>query len=234
MKTNKRNLQGFTLIELSIVIAIIAMIAGGIVAGQSLLQAAQIRSVSTDVIKYRNAVESFKQQFNALPGDLKNAYAFFGSDCGADADAPAGCNGDGNGSIDGATEGFRAWQHLQLSGILSASFSGEVGTGCTPDVNVPGAGVGVNAGYGFARNSASTYIATRPSYLTLLVMGADNSSLCTSPAVTIDEAYEIDLKADDGNPFTGSTVAIGASCVSGSDFNFGQEGVVCAMGFTLN
>lgn len=234
MQKHYQNLQAFTLIELSIVLAIIGVIVGGIVAGQALLDAAQIRSVVADVSKYRNAVENFSQQYNAFPGDLKNAYDYFGSDCGTDAAAPTGCNGDGNGSIDGATEGFRAWQHLVLSEMIEVQVTGTVGSGCIGGVNVPAASMGGNAGYGFARNSSAAYISNRPSYVSLLVLGTNNSDLCTSPALTIDEAYQVDLKGDDGVPTTGIVVGIGGSCISGSDFDYSQTGTVCAMGFTLN
>ena len=41
--------SGFTLVELSIVIVIIGLIVSGVVAGQSIVKAAKLKSVTTDV-----------------------------------------------------------------------------------------------------------------------------------------------------------------------------------------
>ncbi len=226
--------SGFTLIELSIVLAIIAVIAGGVFAGQSLMDAAKIRSVVADVSKYRTAVESFRQQYNAYPGDISNAFSFFGSDCGTDAAAPTGCNGDGDGSIEGLEEGYRAWQHLALAGNIDSSFTGVVGSGCAPGINVPSSSLGLSAGFGFEKNTSTQYVTNRPSFVSLLFVGANASNLCTGAALTTNEAYEVDLKIDDGNPTIGEAVATGASCISGNDFDYAQAGAVCAVAFTLN
>lgn len=222
--------SGFTLIELSIVLAIIAVIAGGIMAGQSLLDAANIRAVVADVNKYRTAVESFQGKYSGLPGDLRNARDFFGASCGVDADA---CNGDGNGSINNTDESYRAWQHLELADMVEQSFTGLLGSGCTPDVNVPVSPMGAGAGFGFT-NNASSYLTNRPSFVSLLVLGSNDSSYCIGAAVSVDNAYQIDLKTDDGNPVAGEAVGVGGSCVSGNDFDYSQSGAVCAVAFTLN
>jgi prepilin-type N-terminal cleavage/methylation domain-containing protein len=234
MAVRSRFQDGFTLTELSIVLAIIGVIAGGILAGETILEAAKIRSVVTDVNKFRTVVETFKQQYGGYPGDLRNAFQFFGADCGGDSAAPTGCNGNGNDVIEGEDEGYRAWQHLALSGVLSNVFTGQVGAGCTPSVNVAEARIGVNAGYGFEQNLASAYQINRPAFVNLMFLGSNNNNLCTGPAITIDQAYQIDLKMDDENPSDGEVVAVGASCVNSGEFNFGTAGNVCAMAFTLN
>ena len=60
---------GFSLVELSIVLVILGLLTGGILAGQSLIRAAELRSISTDYSRYIAAVQAFRDKYFALPGD---------------------------------------------------------------------------------------------------------------------------------------------------------------------
>ena len=62
--------QGFTLVELSIVIIIIGFLIAGISAGTSLIRQAGLSSVITDLTNYKMAVNMFKDKYGGLPGDL--------------------------------------------------------------------------------------------------------------------------------------------------------------------
>ena len=64
---------GFTLLELSVVLIIIALVAGGIVVGQSLIRSATLRSVMGEYDHYLKAVQEFQDKYLALPGDMPNA-----------------------------------------------------------------------------------------------------------------------------------------------------------------
>src|ERR1700710_2201298 len=89
--------QGFTLIELSIVLVIIGLIVGGVLVGQDLIKAAATRAQISQIEKYNQAVNTFKTKYNGIPGDLQASLAAqFGFTVGA------GCVGtqaerDGNG-----------------------------------------------------------------------------------------------------------------------------------------
>src|ERR1700735_2843794 len=67
--------SGFTLIELSIVLVIIGLIVGGILTGQSLIDAAAQREQIAQIEKYNTAVRTFQGKYGYLPGDIPNPYA---------------------------------------------------------------------------------------------------------------------------------------------------------------
>lgn len=99
-------LSGFTLIELSVVLMIIGIIAGAVFKGQDLLEAAKIRSILNDINRYRLAISSYQETYNSLPGDDPNASTHFGA---------AIPNGNGDGIINGLEKNY-FWQHLHLAG----------------------------------------------------------------------------------------------------------------------
>src|SRR3984885_3925644 len=65
----------FTLIELSIVLVIIGLIVGGVLVGQDLIKAAEIRATVSQIEKYNTAANTFQTKYNALPGDVPAAQA---------------------------------------------------------------------------------------------------------------------------------------------------------------
>jgi len=90
--------NGFTLIELSIVLVVIGLIVGGVLVGQNLITAAEVRATITQVEKYNTAANTFRGKFGYLPGDINPTaaqqfgFAARGTLCG---------EGDGNGVIEG-------------------------------------------------------------------------------------------------------------------------------------
>lgn len=68
----------FSLVELSIVLVILGLLVGGVVAGQSLIRAAELRSVSTDYQRFLTATLTFRDKYFALPGDFTMASRVWG------------------------------------------------------------------------------------------------------------------------------------------------------------
>lgn len=162
-----RKNPGFTLIEMSIVLVIIGLLAGGLIAAQSLIASARLQSVLSDVERYKKATLLFQDKYHYLPGDMPTAQNFWYPDgsargtadpngCpGGNIGAPtiATCNGDGNGFIGDNTgstpasssllhwpETYRFWQHLSNAGMIEGSYTGAISsrTGTAdPGLNIP-------------------------------------------------------------------------------------------------
>jgi len=125
--------SAFTLVELSIVLVILGLLVGGVLTGQSLIRAAELRTVTTQYNNYVPAVQTFRSKYFALPGDMPNATSFWGAAAvGAACQTTAGsgtqtCDGDANGLINTATnslEYFRAWQQLASAGLIEGNYDG--------------------------------------------------------------------------------------------------------------
>jgi prepilin-type N-terminal cleavage/methylation domain-containing protein len=69
-------LNGFTLVEMSIVLVVIALVVGGIFLGRELIQGARIRATVKQIEQIGSAVNTFRMRYNGYPGDLANATVF--------------------------------------------------------------------------------------------------------------------------------------------------------------
>lgn len=237
-------LSGFTLIELSIVLVIIGLIVGGVLTGRALIRTTELQSILTDKQKYVTAVNTFRGKYNAIPGDMTNATSFWGTDPDGCPGTPlqvrkqATCNGNGNFLIEGDgvgsgnsanTEHYRAWQQLANAGLIDGFFTGETGPysygNDVPGLNVP---AGKIPGTGFdwvqytplAQNPAATWGAQQNAQYLLFGGGSDLVWDVAAPALTPEDAFQVDKKADDGMPKSGTILAssgfgsLGSNCAT--------------------
>ena len=65
------NSKAFSLIELSIVLIIIGLLVAGITGGQSLIKSAKMRTITTEIRNYEQALNSFYLLKGYLPGDIR-------------------------------------------------------------------------------------------------------------------------------------------------------------------
>ncbi|MAR55808.1 MAG: hypothetical protein CMM93_01360 [Rickettsiales bacterium] len=222
-----RNTNAFSLVELSIVLVILGLLTGGILTGQSLIRAAELRSVVTEFQRYQTAIRSFQDKYMALPGDMRNATRFWGSANTAGAGGECAnpltdvgavssntCNGNGNGMIDSPAgpsaryEEYRFWQQLANAGLIEGTYSGlDTGSGSyTIGTNAPRSRIN-NAGWKalYMIGNGSHYVNYNWGSVSegnVLFLGS--GAWVQDPTIlTPEEAWNIDTKMDDGQPDQG-------------------------------
>ena len=117
------NIKAYTIAEMSIVLLIIALITAGVMGGINYIEQARLSKIASELNMYRTAVKSFIDKYQAIPGDMPNASSTISS---------TATNGDGNEQITTNSETLIVWQHLNLAGFLSKTY-----TASTADVVLP-------------------------------------------------------------------------------------------------
>lgn len=250
-------MRAFSLVELSIVLVILGLLVGGILAGQSLIRAAELRSVATEYTRWVTATQTFRDKYMAIPGDMNNATRFWGDDNAACPDAavtngtPGTCNGNGDGGIGAGaagatTEMYQFWKHLALAGLIEGTYSGLAGAGGgrhgvigtnAPPSRLSNAGWSVQSLGVFGGDSS----AFATDYGTTLFFGSQLTTDKTLGAtISPEEAWNIDTKLDDGKPGQGKiivhfwnpcTLAATFSDID-SAYELENKSKACALSFT--
>jgi prepilin-type N-terminal cleavage/methylation domain-containing protein len=223
--------QGFTLIELSIVLVIIGLIVGAVLVGQDLIRAAEVRAQISQIEKYNTAVNTFRDKYGALPGDLPPMVATqfnFVPRAGTQG------RGDGNGLLEGwaysgaaycwnaGGEPVLFWRDLNQAGLISealdtaidAPFSTPNVASYLPSAKINGnfiyvysgswAGIGTGAS-GNAGIAGTNFFAI--SQVPYIGDGGNNEA----PGLTVSQASMLDTKVDDGLPQSGRVEAFYAN-----------------------
>jgi prepilin-type N-terminal cleavage/methylation domain-containing protein len=205
--------RGFSLLEISIVLIIIALLAGGIMTGRSLIESSKLKDVMVDMDYYLTATKSFQSKYNALPGDIGNAMAIWGTlnatpaTCYTTvATGTATCNGDNDTRIQTWNEQFRFWQHLKNAELIKGNYTGtgDPAGGQNPSrANIPETAVE-------AAFFAVAFLDTNPggnffdgNYGNHFTIGAISGANDDFPIFSAEQAQEIDNKVDDGKPGSG-------------------------------
>lgn len=215
--------RGFTLLEISIVIVIIGLLAGGILVGRDMMEAAEIRATITQIEKYNTATRTFMLKYNALPGDMPPATA------AAIGFKPRGVNpgqGDGDGVLAGSWvngtnsrcdesqssgEVLLFWADLSQDNLIEGGFTdASADTPATYEGSdvaryMPKAKLGGdNYIYVYNENSVNHYgILAKPRAFA----GVCGPSFVGTRGLSAMQAYNMDVKMDDGMPQTGNVMA---------------------------
>jgi prepilin-type N-terminal cleavage/methylation domain-containing protein len=224
------NKNGFSLVELSIVLVILGLLTGGVMTGQSLIRAAELRSVVKEYEEFQTALNMFEDKYFALPGDMTNATQFWGSAWGgtcshgwaATGDLTETCNGNGDGKMTTSggnmglyVEMFMFWQHLANAGLIKGKYVGSAiwhRDHAQIGVNAPPSGFS-NAGWALRDDLFDDHVGNPHSGMyglnskTPFIFGGQASlHEPSTPVLTNDEAWNIDKKIDDGNGSMGKVV----------------------------
>ncbi|MFN3827220.1 MAG: type II secretion system protein [Micavibrio sp.] len=242
--THDRSQAGFTLVELAIVMIIIGLLIGGILKGQELIANAQITATSSQVKAIEAAMTTFRDSYNAVPGDMANPTQRL-PNCTV---APCADAGNGNNRVDEedpgldqttGTENATFWTHLaaadMIGGVSSTSTDVAVWGNQLPAAEIGGGfTVGFVAGAADVAAEAGTPVAGH--YLALQLEPTTAIAAAAGLALTPTQAARIDRKLDDGVPGTGGSIAAGtagaATCWSAGPptiYNESQTGILCSL-----
>ncbi len=219
---NKKSQKGFTLIELSIVLVIIGLIVGGVLVGQDLIKAAEIRATVSQFEKLNAAVNTFRSKYNGIPGDLAattaSAFGLFSTGMtGGDG------LGDGDSLVEGAAsaavnlgDSIVFWRHLSDTTLVEGSFGGQMASGGAANADLTSATaqnyflpakIGRGNFFTVNQNSGVNYYLVSGISAVTAASGATTYTTVLTPV----ESYNIDSKLDDGAPNTGIVLARGTT-----------------------
>ncbi|MAR56444.1 MAG: hypothetical protein CMM93_04610 [Rickettsiales bacterium] len=218
--------SGFTLVELAIVLVIIGLIVGGVLVGQDLIKAAEIRATVSDLEKFNAASTTFRDKYSGYPGDLlQTKAAQFGL---ANSTTTARPGADGQGDSDGLIEnGATNKQGLGNETLLfwsDLTQADMIATSTTPTAPAPAAYTTTPLlrtaniiPVSRLRDSAFVHVYSYNgrNYYYLGGLAASNPVAATGVlaldyGVTPQEALSIDEKLDDGDGDAGIITAVQA------------------------
>ena len=198
--------QGFTLVEIAIVLVIVGLLLGGILKGQDLVDGARVRNLADMNAGIQAAYYGFIDRYRQVPGDMTAAAA-----ASVIGDATITAGGNANGRLDGGNwgEASAVWTHLTRTGLLQGSYDGGA-TSATgyrdPDMAPQNAfnGYVLLAQTRDYSTTAGAPTANRPPRLGL-VLGNN---------IPVNIARELDLKIDDQRPLSGALRFTGTTTFS--------------------
>ncbi|MCK5002502.1 MAG: prepilin-type N-terminal cleavage/methylation domain-containing protein [Gammaproteobacteria bacterium] len=215
MRKQLNGQQGFTLIEIAIVLVIIGLLLGGVLKGQELINTARVRSLNNSVDGITAAWFSFQDRYRSYPGDYITARAAINL-----PRVTAGGNGDGR--VAAGAESGLVWVHLQAAGYITGTYTDNTATIAATEIYTcttvlcpdNGFGTGMVIMNGIAQFGRSLAAPITPAA----------HELITGQGIPVDVLAELDRKVDDGVAGTGLmqvglggttwTTAMAAACVS--------------------
>lgn len=215
--------QGFTLVELAIVMTIIGLLIGGVLKGQEMIENARLTATIAQVKSYQAAIHTFKDKYDQIPGDFSRAttrlsgctdtsYCYNGNSNARVDNGTASSSDPGyNSSVIGWAETIQFWKHLGASDLIA---------GVNPSANTattslawgkthPSSSLG--GGFEFYYDpcvstiSASSCGSGSSHLLRLSNAGITGANITTAgqSVMSAKQAAVIDRKMDDGKPGTG-------------------------------
>lgn len=256
--------NGFTLLEMALVITVAGLLIAGIFVGQSLIRASHLQNMMQQTAKFSSAFTDFRNKYNALPGDMPTAQSFWGAPSGGcpegNGDPGEVCNGNGDGNIFNTNNAANIaelrsqWIELANAGFIEGSYryvqatggSWQVGVNTPPSLVSDGTYMIV---WGPSPIFGSAFYPTVAPYnVHWLFFGrlVANTGVLR-PILSGEEAMVLDRKSDDGRPGTGkirgsrndTTGGNTPSCQTAIDaetglYNQATTNEVCLMMFSLS
>lgn len=237
-----RSADGFTLVELAIVMIIIGLLIAGVLKGQQLIGNAKVTATVAQIKGIDAATSTFRDMYANLPGDIVSPTTRLPNCLGTCATVG---NGDGSVGVAAANvAGAPVGETLSYFPQLSAA---DLLTGINQNAAVP---LSWGGDFPQAKINGGLHVGTiagaavPPSGLGILpanVMGGLYLALHNNPtggvlntaagsALSANEAARIDAKIDDGVPTSGSVFPAGvAACILGNTYQEAVQGTNCSL-----
>lgn len=222
----RQHAQGFSLIELSIVLVAVGLIVAAVISSSTAIHNAKMRVAIKDVNEIFAAINSFEEIYHYLPGDFPHATTYWSSTGNGDGDWLVGFTGSTN---DNNGEDYRVFEQLKLAGLYDSNTSYD--TKLTEGTSIPYSSFKPGA-YWFAERNGMHAL----NLGNALTLGSytDNNAL-NGGFMTSTDARSIDEKMDDGLASSGYAHAaygtdIGSGCVTGA---WGASGVTYDLGSSV-
>src|SRR5689334_22961055 len=174
--TSIRKAQGFTLVEIAIVLVIIGLLLGGILKGQEMITQAKIKNVIADFSGISAAYHGYVDRYKKIPGD--DVCAGSGATAAACGTTTARWTGATSGNSDGVVDGKYNvtgvstaesrlwWDHLRRAGFVS-------GVGDQQPFNALSGIIGVETGDGAATPAAALKDASGNGFVGIIVCSSN-------------------------------------------------------------
>ena len=205
--------EGFTLVELAVVMIIIGLLLGGVMKGQELIRSAEVSAAISQIKNIDTAVNAFRDSFDAMPGDLTAAQATARiPNCGA---APCAVAGDNNNRIDSTLLGFAGPSGVEnRASMIQMVNVNLLLNNLGPDDDYDGdlggeLSIGYHTGAAALPASLGGGIAPVGHYVEILNDASAGGAVID---LTANQAARVDRKLDDGVPDTGTVQ--GGGCVT--------------------
>ena len=202
--------------ELAIVLVIIGLIVGGVLVGQDLIKASEIRALVSTTNRVQSAVHTFRTKYNYLPGDIPPSAA---SSAGLTGPGFSSTRVDGfiNGSQGNSLEYAGFWYHLYAAGMLNNTPCSEgidngnysswvVVHSCFYASGLEQVRLYVYGGQKPSGSSGADYTTNR-----IVYAGPDTTAggAFWANHFTPTQVHSFDMKLDDGLPKSGNMIATG-------------------------
>lgn len=217
--------QGFSLVELAVVLVILGLVAGAITVGANLIRNAELRNTVAELDGFDKGYTYFREKYKSVPGDMVDATDAWGVRAGTGNDTTCRdtkgsyngtCNGNGDNKVDETNsnstifERFLFWQHLSLAGFIDGRYTGASGTASAfdriPGVNTPLLSIG--AQYHITPVYLGTFSGNGQYFDSIFNA---NTLLMGDYALKPEELWSVDTKIDDGLPVSGKVRSLKAS-----------------------
>lgn len=181
--------QGFSLIELAIVLVIAGLLLAGVMRGQELIANAKVKGLAADFRNIPTYLYGYQDRFRVLPGDdhAANTHLTGGINAASTTQAQDGLIQGAWNSTSADDESYVLWQHLRLAGLMNGSAT----TGTAQ--YIPRNGEGGQIGLASVSNVTE-----------LTATGLSGSHLLCSEGILGRYALQLDTMLDDGVGDTGS------------------------------